>query len=262
MKKYLFYITTFITLTAFQSNAQNHQSLKKDSQIKAKKILIVTTSFEAVKSTGKKTGLWLEEFTTPYYLLSESGIVLTIATPKGGIVPIDPKSVLPEYSTNSVKRFLGDTAAQYKLKNAIALKDINAKDYDAIFYPGGHGPMWDLPENTESIALIRAFYLQGKPVALVCHGPAALKNIYDKNGSPLIKGKRVSGFTDSEEINGNSVDMVPFSLESMLKQKGANYVKGPDWHPFVVQDGQLITGQNPASAEPLAKLVISELMKR
>lgn len=225
-----------------------------------KKVLIVVTSFGEIKN-GTKTGIWAEEFTTPYYLLTEKGMEITIASPKGGKTPIDPRSLTGDYATASVKRFLADPAAQKMLYNTVELTNVHAQDYDAIFYPGGHGPMWDLPENTTSVSLIESFYNSGKPVALVCHAPAALKNVKAKNGSFLIKGKTVAGFTNSEEEAGKSTAMVPFSLEDMLKARGAHYVKGADWKPYAVQDGLLITGQNPASAKMVAEKIITALSK-
>ena len=250
-----------LPLIALQANAQSHTNLLKQNinKMKPKKVLIVVTSFDQIKSTGKKTGTWIEEFATPYYLLTDQGIEVTIASPKGGVAPIDPKSALPEYSTASVKRFYGDAATQEKMNHTLVLNDVHAKDYDAIFYPGGHGPMWDLPENAKSIDLIETFYNEGKPVALVCHAPAALKNVKAKNGDPLVKGKQVSAYSNSEETAGKTTDEVPFMLEDMLKENGANYVKGEDWHPYAVQDGQLITGQNPASAELVAQKIIAAL---
>lgn len=228
--------------------------------MKAKKVLMVVTSFGAVEN-GTKTGIWLEEFTTPYYLLTANGIEVTVVSPLGGKAPIDPKSIIGDYATASVKKFLSDPAAQQVLSKTLILKDIKARDYDAIFYPGGHGPMWDLPENNSSISLIESFYRDGKPIALVCHAPAALKNVKEKNGEYLIKGKTVSGFTNSEEKAGQSTDMVPFSLEDMLKDRGAKYESGNDWEPFAVQDGLLITGQNPASAKLVAEKTITLLSK-
>ncbi|SFE09147.1 Putative intracellular protease/amidase [Chitinophaga sp. CF118] len=223
-----------------------------------KKVLIVVTSFSDLKDGGK-TGLWLEEFTTPYYLLTEKGVQLTIASPKGGKAPIDPRSTSDNFLTPSAKKFLGDAAAQERLNNTVALSTVNAKDYDAIFYPGGHGPMWDLPQNAYSIKLIQSFYEAGKPVALVCHAPAALKNVKDKKGEYLIKGKTVAGFTNSEEQAAQTVGIVPFLLEDMLKERGAKYEKGADWSAFAVQDGLLITGQNPASAQLVAEKLIKVL---
>jgi len=252
-----------LLLAAFATTfgqGQKRASKSNHTAMKNKKVLFVVTSTDQVKTTGAKTGLWIEEFATPYYLLSEQGIAITIASPNGGRAPIDPKSTLPEFSTAAVKRFFNDTAAQEQLEHTRRLSDINPADYDAVFYPGGHGPMWDLPENAVSINIIETYYNQGKPVALVCHAPAALQNVKDKTGAPLIKGKKVAGFTNSEETAGKSVDATPFSLEDMLKEKGATYVKGNDWQPFAVADGLLITGQNPASAEPVAKKLIEALM--
>lgn len=223
-----------------------------------KKVLIVVTSFGELKS-GDKTGIWLEELSTPYYLLAEKGIQVTIASPKGGKAPIDPKSTFEQYLTPSAKRFLSDTAAQQRLNNTVPLKAVKEDDYDAVFYPGGHGPMWDLPENAKSIALISGFLEKGKPVALVCHAPAALKNVKDKTGAYLVKGKKIAGFTNSEEQAAGSVAITPFSLEDMLKQRGAQYERGADWQPFAVQDGLLITGQNPASAELVAGKILAAL---
>ncbi|WP_354428796.1 MULTISPECIES: type 1 glutamine amidotransferase domain-containing protein [unclassified Mucilaginibacter] len=225
-----------------------------------KKVLIVVTSFDEVKSVGKKTGLWLEEFSTPYYLFTGKGIAVTIASPRGGKSPIDPKSLLPDYITPSAKRFLDDKEAQERLNNTVELTSVKANDYDAIFYPGGHGPMWDLPENEKSIELIETFYNTGKPVAMVCHAPAVLKNVKAKNGDLLIKGKTVAGFTNTEEAAGQSEDMVPFLLEDMLISNGGNYKKGEDWKGFMVNDGLLITGQNPASAELVGEKIV-ELLK-
>jgi putative intracellular protease/amidase len=228
----------------------------------SKKILIVVTSFDEVKSTGNKTGTWIEELATPYYQLTDEGYNVTIASPKGGKAPVDPKSTRPEFSTDAVKRFYNDAAAQRQLDHTVLLSEVQEKDYDAVFYPGGHGPMWDLAENALSVKLITAFYEAGKPVALVCHAPAALKNVKDKSGAPLVKGKQVAGFTNSEEIAGQTTHEVPFMLEDMLKEKGADYVKGADWQPFAVSAGNLITGQNPASAKLVGERLIAALKSK
>ena len=227
----------------------------------SQKVLIVVTSYGELKD-GSKTGIWLEEFTTPYYLLTEKGMQVTIASPKGGKAPIDPRSTSDNFLTPSSKKFLNDSAAQGRLNNTVVLSTVNAKDYDAIFYPGGHGPMWDLPQNTNSQTLIQSFYEAGKPVALVCHAPAALKNVKTKKGEYLVKGKTVAGFTNSEEQAAQTLALVPFSLEDMLKERGAKYEKGADWEPFAVQDGVLITGQNPASAQLVAEKLISAVSSR
>jgi putative intracellular protease/amidase len=250
-----------LPLIAFQVNAQSKTNLTKQTtnKMKSTKVLIVVTSFNEITNTGTKTGTWIEEFATPYYLLTDQDIEVTIASPKGGIAPIDPKSAQPEYSTASVKRFYSDATAQERLNHTLTLAEVSAKDYDAVFYPGGHGPMWDLPDNAKSIQLIESFYQAGKPVALVCHAPAALKNVKAKNGEPLIKGKKVSAYSNSEEIAGKTTDETPFALEDMLKEKGANYVKGEDWKAYAIADGNLITGQNPASAELVAEKIIATL---
>jgi putative intracellular protease/amidase len=254
-------VALFVSGIIIQASGQTNSNVnhKKSTVMKSKKVLFVVTSAEDAGNTGKKTGTWLEEFTTPYYALLDQGIEITIASPKGGQAPIDPKSKLEEYSTASTKRFTSDGASEAKLKNTVKLSTVNAADYDAIFYPGGHGPMWDLPHDTTSIKLIQSFYQSGKPVAFVCHGPAVLENVTDKNGEPIVKGKKVTGYSNSEETTGQSTDMVPFFLEDMLKAKGGNYVKGPDWAPFMVNDGLLITGQNPASAELVAGKLLSML---
>lgn len=258
MKSKINYVIILLSLLSIQVLAQ--KNTKNKSPMKTKKVLIVVTSFGAVKN-GTKTGIWLEEFTTPYYLLTTKGVEVTVASPLGGKSPIDPKSITGDYATASVKKFLADPTAQQVLNESLVLKDIKAKDYDAIFYPGGHGPMWDLPENSSSISLIESFFSDGKPIALVCHAPAALKNVKGKDGTYLIKDKTVAGFTNSEEEAGQSTDMVPFSLENMLKDRGAKYESGKDWEPFAVQDGLLITGQNPASAELVAEKIIALLSK-
>lgn len=251
MKKMMRYVMALLLLAVQQVYAQTTQP---------KKVLIVVTSFGEL-ANGNKTGIWLEEFSTPYYMLMEKGIQITVASPKGGKAPIDPKSTSEAFLTSSAKKFLADAAAQERLNNTVALTSVKASDYDAVFYPGGHGPVWDLPENKASIALISNFIQTGKPVALVCHAPAVLKNVKQSNGDYLVKGKKVAGFTNSEEKAGGSVAMTPFSLEDMLIQRGAQYTKGSDWQPFAVQDGLLITGQNPASAEPVTEKLLTALGK-
>ncbi|HWW40174.1 type 1 glutamine amidotransferase domain-containing protein [Pedobacter sp.] len=258
MKSKPSYAIILLLLLSIQVFAQ--KATKNINPMKNKKVLIVVTSFGEV-GNGAKTGIWLEEFTTPYYLLTAKGFKVTVASPAGGKAPIDPKSTIGDYATASVKRFLTDPAAQQILNKTLNLKTIQAKDYDAIFYPGGHGPMWDLPQNSYSISLIESFFNEGKPIAFVCHAPAALKNVKGKDGEYLIKGKIIAGFTNSEEEAGQSTNLVPFSLENMLKDRGAKYVKGKDWEPFAVQDGNLITGQNPASADLVAKKIITILSK-
>ena len=212
------------------------------------KILMVLTSHDQLGNTGKKTGFWLEEFAAPYYILKDAGAAITLASPKGDQPPLDPKSDLPENLTELTKRFRADKAAQAELANTKKLSDVSADDYDAVFYPGGHGPMWDMPDNTTSIALIEAFVKAGKPVGAVCHAPAALVNVRGVDGEYLVKGKRVTGFTNAEEEAVGLSKVVPFLLEDRLKERGGLYSKGADWAPYVQVDGKLVTGQNPASS--------------
>lgn len=223
------------------------------------KILFVLTSHSELGNTGKKTGFWIEEFAAPYYLLSDAGIDITIASPKGGQPPIDPKSEAADASTPATERYNKDSALKEKLGHTHKLSDIKQADYDAVFYPGGHGPLWDLSTDDISIALIEDFYTNGKPIAFVCHAPAALVNVKAKNGEPLVKGKNVTGFTNSEEDAVHLSTVVPFMLESELKKLGAHYSKGADWGSYVQQDGLLITGQNPGSSEAAAKLLLATL---
>ncbi|SHK94052.1 Putative intracellular protease/amidase [Chitinophaga jiangningensis] len=216
--------------------------------MKINKVLFVVTSHDKLGDTGKKTGLWIEEFAAPYYKLRDLGKEIVIASPKGGQAPIDPKSDLPENKTEATRRYYSDPETQQKLSNTVKLNSVSEQDFDAIFYPGGHGPMWDLSEDRDSVKLIEAFYFNRKPVVLVCHAPAALKYARTPEGLWLIDGKRVSAFTNTEEETAELTEVVPFLLEDMLKQRGANFQKGEDWKPFVTRDGLLITGQNPASS--------------
>ena len=221
------------------------------------KILIVLTSHDQLGDTGKKTGFWLEEFAGPYYVLKDAGAAVTLASPKGGQPPLDPKSETQENVTESTKRFRADKAAQAQLANTKKLADVSADDFDAVFYPGGHGPMWEMPDNATSIALIEAFVKADKPVGAVCHAPAALVNVRQKDGQYLVKGKRVTGFTNAEEDAVGLTAIVPFLLEDRLKQQGGIYSKGANWAAYVQVDGKLVTGQNPASSVPAAR----ELLK-
>lgn len=221
------------------------------------KILIVLTSHDQLGDTGKKTGFWLEEFAAPYYVLKDAGAAITLASPKGGQPPLDPKSEVPEFQTELTKRFRTDTAAQAELANTKKLADVSADDFDAVFYPGGHGPMWDMPDNATSIALIEAFVKSDKPVGAVCHAPVALVNVRGKDGEYLVKGKRVTGFTNEEEEEVGLSATVPFLLEDRLKERGSIYSKTANWVPYVQVDGRLVTGQNPASSGPAAE----ELLK-
>jgi putative intracellular protease/amidase len=222
------------------------------------KILMVLTSHDKLGNTGRKTGFWLEEFAAPYYTFLDAGAAVTLASPKGGQPPLDPVSDTPQGQTDLTRRFKQDTAAQAVLAKTLTLAGVKDEDYDAVFYPGGHGPMWDLAEDTRSIALIEGFYNAGKPVAAVCHAPGALHRAKFQ-GQSIVKGKRVTGFTNSEEEAVQLTEIVPFLVEDELKRLGGLYEKAPDWVSFVVTDGRLVTGQNPASskagAEALLKLL-------
>jgi putative intracellular protease/amidase len=224
------------------------------------KILMVLTSHDQLGNTGRKTGFWLEEFAAPYYVFKDAGVDLTLASPKGGQPPIDPKSDLPENQTPAMTRFKKDPVAQKALSQTVKLADVKAKDFDTVFYPGGHGPMWDLADSPDSIALIEDFYNSGKPVAAVCHAPGVLHRVMYK-GAPLVKGKRVTGFTNGEEEAVHLTKVVPFLVEDELKRLGGLYEKGPDWKSFVVVDGRLITGQNPASSTAAAQALLDLLRK-
>jgi putative intracellular protease/amidase len=225
------------------------------------KILMVLTSHSELGSTGEKTGFWVEEFAAPYYVFLDAGADITLASPAGGQPPIDPKSELPDFQTSATDRFGSDEQVQAKLAATARLIDINAADYDAVFYPGGHGPLWDLTENTTSIQLIEQFLQQQKPVAAVCHASAAFLNVNDEAGDPIVKGRAVTGFSNSEEAAVELTDVVPFLLEDELRKKGGDYQKVEDWNILAIQDGLIISGQNPASSEAAAQKVISHLNK-
>jgi putative intracellular protease/amidase len=223
-----------------------------------KKVLFVVTSHDKLGDTGEKTGFWIEELAAPYYELLDKGIQIDIATPLGGQPPIDPKSADPSSATEDTKRFDADKELQTKLSQTLKLADVNEADYDAVFYPGGHGPLWDLATDHTSIALIQSFYTNDKPVAFVCHAPAALKNV-KIDGEYLVKGKKVTGFTNSEEEAVGLTKVVPFLLEDVLKANGGIFSKTEDWHPYAVEDGLLITGQNPASSKLVAEKLLQQL---
>ncbi|MBL4670491.1 MAG: type 1 glutamine amidotransferase domain-containing protein [Flavobacteriales bacterium] len=228
-------------------------------KLKKTKVLFVVTSHDKLGDTGKKTGLWIEELATPYYELVDQGVTVVIASPKGGQPPIDPKSTSPDFQTETTKRFYSDSKTQKIFSKTLKLSEVNHEDYDAVFYPGGHGPLWDLSEDINSIQLIESFYNNNKPIAFVCHAPAALQHVKDKSGQPLVKGKKVTGFTNSEEAAVGLTDIVPFLIEDMLKQNGAIYKKGADWSSFAISDGLLISGQNPQSAGLVAKKLIEKI---
>lgn len=223
------------------------------------KILMVLTSHDKLGTTGKKTGFWLEEFASPYYLFKDSGIEITLASPKGGQPPLDPKSDEIDSQTAATERFKADKEAQAALAHTVKLSDISPADYDAVFYPGGHGPLWDLAEDRDSIALIETMFAEGKPVSAVCHAPGVLRHARTADGSPLVQGKSVTGFSNSEELAVGLTDVVPFLVEDELQKSGGNFSKGADWKSYSVRDGNLITGQNPASSEAVAIEVLARL---
>jgi putative intracellular protease/amidase len=221
-------------------------------------ILMVVTSHDELGNTGHKTGFWLEEFVAPYYEFLDAGAKVTVASPKGGQPPLDPKSDTPEGQTEATERFKKDPAAQKVLANTVKLGDMQAKDFDTVFYPGGHGPLWDLAEDKKSITLIQDFYSSGKPVAAVCHAPGVFRHVV-VDGQPLVKGKRVSGFTNSEEEAVGLTKVVPFLVEDELKRLGGKYEKVDDWQVLAITDGRLVTGQNPASSTAAAKALLTLL---
>ena len=223
------------------------------------KVLIVLTSHSELGNTGHKTGFWIEEFATPYYVLADAGVQVTIVSPKGGQPPIDPKSELADNQTASTRRFDADAPLKEKLAHTLKLSEVKVDEYDAVFYPGGHGPLWDLTNDENSIKLIENFYNQNKPIAFVCHAPGVLLKVKLPNGEHLVKGKEITGFSDSEEEAVQLTQIVPFLLEDELKKLGAHYSKGPDWDSYVKVDGLLITGQNPNSSEAAAKELIKIL---
>jgi putative intracellular protease/amidase len=225
------------------------------------KIVMVLTSHDTLGNTGLKTGFWLEEFAAPYFVFGDAGVQLTLASPKGGQPPLDPKSDLPENQTPAMARFKKDAAAQKALANTVKLADVRAEDFDTVFYPGGHGPMWDLAESPTSIALLEAFYNSGKPIALVCHSPGVLRHV-TYQGAPLVKGKHITGFTNGEEEEMQLTKVVPFLVEDELLRLGAIFEKMANWQPFSIVDGRLITGQNPASSTSAAQALMKLLGER
>ena len=223
------------------------------------KILMILTSHDKLGNTGEKTGFWLEEFAAPYYVFKDAGAEITLASPRGGQPPLDPKSDDPASQTDATHRFKADTAAQADLAGTRRLAEVSAGDFDAVFYPGGHGPLWDLAEDASSIALIETMLAAGKPVAAVCHAPGVLQHPKTADGSPVVLGRAVTGFANSEEQAVGLTEVVPFLVEDMLKDNGARYSKAANWQPHVVTDGLLITGQNPASSEPAARALLAKL---
>jgi len=252
MNKIAFFVFIIVTSSCLTATAQ-----KQNKNI-MKKVLFVVTSHDKLGNTGEKTGFWTEELAAAYYALTDKGVLIDIATPLGGQPPIDPKSEDPSAATEDTKRFDADTVLLEKLKNTKKLSEVNQADYDAVFYPGGHGPLWDLAEDANSAALIAAFYTHNKPVGFVCHAPGVLKNV-KINGEYLVKGKKVTGFANTEEEAVGLTKIVPFLLEDVLQQSGATYSKVEDWHPYAVEDGLLITGQNPASSKLVAEKLLQQL---
>ena len=250
MKKIALFAIIALTVSCISATAQNKKVMRK--------VLFVLTSHDELGNTGEKTGFWIEEFAAPYYELADKGVIIDIASPLGGQPPIDPKSSDPSSATEDTKRFDKDIELQVKLSNTHKLADVKESDYDAVFYPGGHGPLWDLAEDKNSIALIEAFYSNKKPVAFVCHSPGALKNV-KLNGEYLVKGKKVTGFSNSEEEAVGLTKVVPFLLEDALQANGATYSKVADWQPYAIEDGLLITGQNPASSKLVAEKLLNQL---
>ena len=220
---------------------------------------MVLTSHDQLGDTGKKTGFWLEEFAAPYYVFKDAGADITLASPRGGQPPLDPKSDAADAQTDATRRFKADADAQEQLASTVVLASVKADDFDAVFYPGGHGPLWDLAEDAHSIALIEQTFAAGKPLALVCHAPGVLRHAKAPDGTPLVKGKKVTGFTNTEEEAVQLTNIVPLLVEDMLKANGGNYSKGTDWAPYVLTDGTLITGQNPVSSEQGAHALLKLL---
>jgi putative intracellular protease/amidase len=222
-------------------------------------ILIVLTSHDTLGNTGRKTGFWLEEFAAPYYAFLDAGAKLTLASPLGGQPPLDPKSDDPDAQTDDTRRFKQDSDAQRVLASTRRLSEVQASDYDAVFYPGGHGPLWDLAEDNNSVALIETMLAAGKPVSAVCHAPGVLRHAKTADGKPLVQGRQVTGFSNAEEAAVQLTDVVPFLVEDELKKLGGLYSSGPDWQPHVVSDGLLITGQNPGSSVGVARALLERL---
>jgi putative intracellular protease/amidase len=238
------------------ANENNHHTIHHEQ---TNEILMVLTSHNALGDTGEKTGFWIEEFATPYYVLTDAGASITLASPKGGQPPVDPKSELEEAQTPSTERFYKDAALIDQMAHSLKISDVTQDDYDAVFYPGGHGPLWDLATDKTSVGLIEGFYNHQKPIAFVCHAPAALIDVKLQNGDPLIAGKTLTGFSNTEEEAVGLTKIVPFLLEDELTKQGAHDSKGDDWTSYVKQDGLLITGQNPASSQAVAELLLKTL---
>lgn len=250
--KLSYLIALALSLSFLNANSQQSKNSKLKNKDQ-KSVLFVLTSHDKLGDTGEKTGFWAEEFAAPYYYLLDKGVKITVASPKGGKAPIDPRSISGSRQSEATNRFQEDITTQKIIDNTVKLEDVRAEEFDAVFYPGGHGPLWDLAEDKTSIALIESFNKQGKPMAFVCHAPAALKNVKDTNGEPLVKGKKVTSFSNTEEDAVQLTNVVPFLVEDMLKKSGADYTESAKWSVNVVEDGNLITGQNPASSQKAAE---------
>lgn len=225
------------------------------------RILTVLTSHDQLGNTGEMTGFWLEELAAPYYVFQDAGAEVVLASPKGGQPPLDPKSADPAFQTEATRRFEADPAAKAALAATVPLDQIRLSDFDAVFYPGGHGPLWDLAEDPRSLALVESAFAAGLPLGLVCHAPGVLRHAKAPDGQPLVAGRAVTGFSNSEEAAVGLTDVVPFLIEDTFLQQGARYAKGADWHPFVQVDGRLVTGQNPASSAPVAEALLGMLKR-
>jgi putative intracellular protease/amidase len=256
--KFAYFLVTAFCLICFTVNGEEAKAVSHQ-KTEQKKVLFVLTSHDKLGNTDEKTGFWLEEFAAPYYYLLDKGVKITVASPEGGKAPVDPRSKAEASQTDATRRFSKDENVQKIINNTVKLENVKAEEFDAVFYPGGHGPLWDLAEDETSIALIESFNKQKKPMAFVCHAPAVLKEVKDTKGDPLVKGKKVTGFTNEEEEGVNLTDVVPFLLEKTLKKKGGIFTSVANWNVNVVQDGNLITGQNPASSEKVAQMLYDAL---
>ncbi|CAM4256752.1 type 1 glutamine amidotransferase domain-containing protein [Gillisia hiemivivida] len=255
--KYSYLIVLALSLSSLTANSQQINSKQQNND--QKNVLFVLTSHDELGDTGEKTGFWIEEFAAPYYNLLDKGVKITVASPKGGKAPIDPRSKAEASQTEATKRFNKDKSAQEIINTTVKLEEVEAEDFDAVFYPGGHGPLWDLAEDKTSIALIETFNKQEKPIAFVCHAPGILKDVKNAEGEPLVKGKNVTGFTNTEEEAVQLTNVVPFLVEDMLKENGGIFSKAANWNVHVVKDGNLITGQNPASSNKVAETLYESL---
>lgn len=258
--KFTFIALIIIGFTACTQTSSSNKIKEEEEKTKDQlKVLFVLTSHDELGDTGEKTGFWVEEFAAPYYSLLDKGVSITVASPKGGEAPIDPRSNAESNQTEATERFNNDKTAQQVIENTLKLEGLKAEDFDAVFYPGGHGPLWDLAEDNTSVALIEAFIEQDKPMAFVCHAPGVLKEVKNAQGEPFVKGKKVTGFTNTEEEAVQLTNVVPFLVEDMLKNKGGVFSKAPNWNVNVVEDGNLITGQNPASSSKAADMLFELL---